>query len=208
MLIRLADGTCRSCGRRSILVTRNLGACGDCLRHQPRRLLPPILEFHREVRRRFGLPAEPPQASDGLPCKICVHQCRIGEGDFGYCGLRANRGGKLLVLGGAPDCGILQWYYDPLPTNCVGMWACAERGTCDGYKNLAVFYGGCSLNCLFCQNRHHRRLVARRSPRVSAEELVAAADEATACICFFGGDPTPQMPHALATAELALRRQR
>jgi pyruvate formate lyase activating enzyme len=37
----------------------------------------------------------------------------------------------------------------------------------------------------------------------TVEELVAAVDERTSCICFFGGDPVPQAPFALRAARLA-----
>jgi pyruvate formate lyase activating enzyme len=88
-----------------------------------------------------------------------------------------------------------------------------------GYHNLAVFYGSCSFNCLFCQNWHYRDLLpdekevdaVRRSTiknldflspqhAISAHELVAIATSRTFCICYFGGDPASQMPHALASA--------
>jgi pyruvate formate lyase activating enzyme len=112
----------------------------------------------------------------------------------------------------------LEWYYDSLPTNCVGWWFCpgctgrgypvyaykpeAERGYC----NLAVFYGACSYDCLYCQNWHYRKLSAKHEPVVSAENLAAKADERVSCICYFGGDPSPQMPHSLEVSRLALER--
>ncbi len=72
--------------------------------------------------------------------------------------------------------------------------------------NLAVFYGSCSLDCLFCQNWHYRNLSANLQPVVSAESLAAKADAHVSCICFFGGDPSVQMPHALQTSRLALEK--
>jgi pyruvate formate lyase activating enzyme len=41
---------------------------------------------------------------------------------------------------------------------------------------------------------------------VSAKELARAADESTTCICYFGGDPTPQILHALKTSKLSLEK--
>ncbi len=196
---------CRECGRSSHLIAEALGACVDCIRDHPERVLPAIQEFHAYSRRAFDLPTEPPQASDGAPCTLCVRQCRIAEGELGYCGLRSNRGGKLAHLAGTRKSGVLQWYYDPLPTNCVAEWVCAE-GAHHGYKNLAVFYGACSFNCLFCQNWSYRDLARARSPILSAEELADQVDDTTACICYFGGDPSPQMPHAIAASELALKK--
>jgi len=43
---------------------------------------------------------------------------------------------------------------------------------------------------------------------MSAESLAAKADAHVSCICFFGGDPSAQMPHALKTSRLALEKAR
>lgn len=130
----------------------------------------------------------------------------MAEGERGYCNLRENCGGRMAVLGGSPEAGVLHWYYDPLPTNCVAMDVCGARGS-RGKDNLAVFYGACSLNCLFCQNWQYMQNAAAMSPQVSAAELAQAATGRVACICYFGGDPTPQLPHALATSRLAGTRR-
>lgn len=37
--------------------------------------------------------------------------------------------------------------------------------------------------------------------------MAGKVDDQTACICFFGGDPAPQMPHAIATARRAMKRK-
>jgi pyruvate formate lyase activating enzyme len=79
-----------------------------------------------------------------------------------------------------------------------------SKGVEYGYKNLAVFYGACSFNCLFCQNWHYRELTRSLSPTMSARELAGWVDDKTSCICFFGGDPSPQMPHALETSRIAV----
>lgn len=123
-------------------------------------------------------------------------------------------------MGASTEKGILSWYYDPLPTNCVATWVCpagtgrgypafARRpGPEYGYKNLAVFYEACSFDCLFCQNWHYRLKATTASAFVSAEELASAVDERTTCICYFGGDPTPQLPHSILTSKIALERAR
>lgn len=112
--------------------------------------------------------------------------------------------------------GAVQWYFDPLPTNCVAAWVCPECRDLEGArrhrlfvtidrKNLAVFYESCTFDCLFCQNWHFRD--GFRKPHThSAEDLAEACDDATACICYFGGDPASQMEHALAAARLARER--
>jgi len=175
-------------------------------------------EAHATSRARFNLPPTPPRDSDGLLCGGCANDCRIGEGRFGYCGLVANVGGKVVRYGGVPQQAILEWYYDPLPTNCVAWWFCPgctgagypkysyTQGPEVGRLNLAVFYGACSYDCLYCQNWHYRHNASKLNPKMSAEDLASKATAEVACICFFGGDPSPQMPHALRTSEIALER--
>jgi len=113
----------------------------------------------------------------------------------------------------------VSWYYDSLPTNCVADWICPagtgagypdyayQQGVEHGYKNLAVFYHACTFDCLFCQNWHYRQLVGGGG-WVAASKLAEAVDEHTACICYFGGDPTPQLPHAIYASRLALEKNR
>jgi len=196
--------TCAHCERSSPLIASTLGVCVDCIRRYPNEVLPHILRVHQETRREFSLPTTPPRTDGGIRCPLCVNACIIGEGEIGYCGLRTVREGRLVHLAGTRRRGILHWYYDPLPTNCVADWVCPGRERY-GHKNLAVFYGACSLNCLFCQNWHFRSLDPE-GDAISAKELADAADARTFCVCYFGGDPTPQMPHALAASRILARR--
>jgi pyruvate formate lyase activating enzyme len=120
-------------------------------------------------------------------------------------------------LVGTPREAVLEWYHDPLPTNCCADWVCPggsqsgyprfshAPGPERGYQNLAVFYYGCTFDCLFCQNWHWRYGVAT-DRRLSAPDLARAVDSTTSCICFFGGDPTPQLPHAIHASRLAVRQ--
>ena len=122
-------------------------------------------------------------------------------------------------MGGTPKEAVVSWYYDPLPTNCVADWICPgctgvgypdfayRHGPEYDYKNLAVFYQACSFDCLFCQNWDYR-YSATQTGLISAVDLARAVDEHTSCICFFGGDPAPQLPHALRTSRLALERNK
>jgi pyruvate formate lyase activating enzyme len=120
----------------------------------------------------------------------------MGDGERGYCGLRTARRGRIVHLAGTPRRGLVEWYRDPLPTNCVADWVCAGRRR-PGDHNLAVFYASCSSDCLFCQNWHFRA-ASPGEGGLSAAELAAVANPRTFCVCFFGGDPASQMPHALA----------
>ena len=208
---------CEICGKESILISRFLGLCLDCIHHHFNRILPRIEKAHTESRLPFALPNAPPQDEQGVECKLCVNECRLPQGGVSYCGLRQNKDGRL--RGVSADKANVSWYYDPLPTNCVADWVCPggtgvgypkfayRQGAEYGYKNLAVFYQACSFDCLFCQNWHYR-YQARKEGKVSASLLADEVDERTSCICYFGGDPTPQLPHSLRTSRLALERNK
>lgn len=206
---------CQVCGRGSESLSKSLQICLGCIRSGDEGVRDFIEEAHIKSRAPFNLCNSPPKDEGGIPCKICINECRIPEGGGGYCGLRKGVDGVL--MGVSPEEGNLSWYYDGLPTNCVADWVC-PGGTGSGYprfantpgpeygfKNLAVFYHGCSFDCLFCQNWKHRERIWDRR-RISVQELVLAVDDRTSCICYFGGDPTPQLPHSIEASKKALER--
>jgi pyruvate formate lyase activating enzyme len=186
-----------------------LGICGACLRERFADARARVGAIHADSRAAFDLPTMPPRHPDGIRCALCANECVIGEGERGFCGLRTVRQGKLVHLAGTPARGLLHWYRDPLPTNCVADWVC-EGSKHPGYHNLAVFYASCTANCLFCQNWHFRQTSPLsgegKGEGLSAEELAATANVRTFCVCYFGGDPASQMPHALAASKLLAQR--
>jgi pyruvate formate lyase activating enzyme len=206
---------CINCGKESRLISTPLSMCADCIRNDFENVLLHIQKVHFEIRKKYNLPPSPPRDPHGKKCTLCVNQCQIPEGEIGYCGLRKNVKGK--IMGGGIKNGNLSLYHDSLPTNCVADWVCAGgseagypeysyfKGAEYGYKNLAVFYQACSFDCLFCQNWHYRESVFSRG-KISAEELSDNVDPKTSCICYFGGDPTPQLIHAIKTSRLALKK--
>lgn len=205
-------GTCQFCKETSSNISRELSLCLRCIREKPDKALPIGRAAHLRSRAAYGLPATPPQDPGGIPCQICGNECRMGEGSLGYCGLRENRDG--IMTGVSHHAGKLSWYHDPLPTNCVADWVCAggtgegypryafSPGPEHGYKNLAVFFHACSFDCLYCQNWQFRKETLR--PRLSPiHQLVSNVDARTSCICYFGGDPSCQLPFALKASRQA-----
>ncbi|MCX7857717.1 MAG: radical SAM protein [Deltaproteobacteria bacterium] len=151
-----------------------------------------------------------------MKCTVCGNECVIGQNEKGYCGLR-EKVGQTLSYG--PQIASLEFYHDPLPTNCVADWVCAGgtgsgypefayfSGPEYGYKNLAVFFRACSFNCLFCQNWHFR-LPTPKKVIVTTDELSMAIDDKTSCVCFFGGDPSCQLPYAISFSNLAIKKKK
>ncbi len=207
--------SCPSCGREGVLISRTLSACVSCLRNASGEAGKRLEDIHRASRRGFPLPPTIPREVQGAECQRCVNRCRLGEGQRGFCGVRERQGGRIVSRAGKGQA-LVHWYHDALPTNCVADWVCPggtgagypqwayAPGPERGYYNLAVFFYGCTFNCLFCQNWTHK-LLGEAEVR-SEEELAAAAGRSTACVCFFGGDPTPQLEWALAAAHLARQR--
>jgi len=208
---------CINCGKESKLVTRALELCADCIQKDFKKLLTRIEKAHSKSRKQFNLPLKPPEDADGIKCNYCVNECKIGEDKTGYCGLRYNSGGK--IYPDNPDEANLSFYFDPLPTNCVADWVCPAGSSCGypeysysrgpeyGYKNLAVFFQACSFNCLFCQNWHYKEKIFS-SKKITSSQLADVISEKTACVCYFGGDPTPQLPFAIKFSELALEKNK
>jgi pyruvate formate lyase activating enzyme len=206
---------CRHCGNSDRLLSPRLGYCAACIRSHFSQVWPEIEAIHHESRGAFNLPLTPPQDPQGQRCTLCFQACRIPEGGYGFCGARRVKDGR--ISGGTAPGARLSYYYDPLPTNCVADWFCPggtgagypQYANCQGpergYTNLAVFYHACNFNCLFCQNWAFKKATFTGA-RVPARELAAAVKKNIACICYFGGDPTPQLPHALAASRLALEQ--
>ncbi len=209
-------GVCAKCGKTSNEIAQTLSLCAACIPQADSAMLSRLEQVHRQAHAPFGLEGIPPRAADGIVCGLCVNQCRIAPGKTGYCGVRRNENGAL--KGGTANEAAVSWSFDELPTNCVADWVCPggtgtgypkfthKRRAERGYFNLAVFYEACSFDCLFCQNWQYKNQTAAGRP-FSAHELAEDVTDDTACICFFGGDPACQLPHALALSQIA-RQQR
>lgn len=113
------------------------------------------------------------------------------------------------MVSAAPGKALLHHYLDPHVTNCCNAYFCpagtgagypryaCTNGPEHGYYNLALFFYGCSLNCLFCQNWTHKRISS--APQTSVDELVdlTLSNKRISCWCWFGGSPEPQLPFAV-----------
>ncbi len=207
-------GTCQYCRKNARIISDTIGFCAHCIRNHFDAVWPQIKKVHDHSRMPYGLPKDPPRADNGINCGLCVHECRIPEGQTGYCGLRRMKNGH--IYGGRPHEGNLYYYSDPLPTNCVGDFVCpagtsrgypqysVSRGPELGHRNLAVFYHACAFNCLYCQNYHYKDRTSSYQ-NIPAKKLSQAVDKKTTCICYFGGDPTPQILHAIKASKIALQ---
>lgn len=192
---------CSVCGQSSRLISSFLSVCSACARSPESREI--AAEAHRRSLRSFGLKA--PSGST-VSCGQCVNECSMDEGERGMCGLRMSSSDKVVPAFGGEAA--VDWYYVPLPTNCVAEWVCGEQGAClpSRGKSLAIFFHGCTFDCLFCQNWHHKEGLSTPARRDTLDRLVRAVDADTRCACFFGGDPTPQLQFALRACDAWMAR--
>ena len=176
------------------------------------------LANHGRFRARFGLPPSPPRSTGGVRCTLCAAECIMADGEVGYCGIRSAKKGRM-VSPTTPDRALLHYYLDPHVCNCCNAYFCpagtgsgypkyaVKPGPELGYYNLALFFYGCSFNCLFCQNWNHK--VLEQAKLVTAREIVdlTLGNEKVTCWCWFGGSAEPQLPFALNASRLVLEEK-
>jgi pyruvate formate lyase activating enzyme len=209
---KCGEANCAVCGKALDKISTCPGVCPECARNRPEEGSAHITQVHAESHCMFGLPSKAPRNPEGALCSLCFHRCRMGEDQRGYCGVRYGNPASMRKDGRSRA--QVSFYYDPLPTNCVADWVCPggtgagfpmyanDSGPEAGYYNLAVFFEACNFNCLYCQNWTFRK--RQLCPQwVKGEALEKALRPDTSCICFFGGDPGPQLPFAFRFAEAA-----
>ncbi len=206
---------CRVCGKTLRGIATCIGVCPDCARKRPDESRGRIEQVHAESREMFGLPTRPAANPEGIECNLCTLRCKMGKSQKGYCGIR--NGGRSSLRTDGRSRALVSYYYDPLPTNCVADWVCPggtgagfpqfcnDSGPEVGFYNLAVFFEACNFNCLYCQNWCFRK--NQLSPRwTHLEKVEQAVNRNTSCICFFGGDPGPQLPFAFRLSKAVQKK--
>ncbi|MFW9935945.1 MAG: radical SAM protein, partial [Candidatus Thorarchaeota archaeon] len=189
-----------------------LPVCASCLRSRPDESSEIIQGAHKWRSYLFELPEIVYEGKDGIQCKVCANECCIPEGEKGYCGLRLNQNGRLVQKVSATRA-LLHYYLDPHITNCCASYFC-PGGTGVGYpkwsmnprpeygfSNLSVFFYGCSLDCLFCQNVSHKRVAQGTLVKLGDLLSVIENNSKISCVCYFGGSPEPQLPFTIRFME-------
>ncbi len=137
--------------------------------------------------------------NDRVACALCAHRCEIEPGSFGTCGVRENRGGKLVTLAYGE---VVAASPDPIEKKPLFHFF-------PGTSSFSIAAAGCNFRCGFCQNwrisqrREHARF-AGESRSLSPESIVRLA-RAAGCrsISYTYTEPTIFFEYALDTAILA-----
>ena len=83
-----------------------------------------------------------PATASKVHCYLCPRHCHIGEGQAGFCYIRANEGGKLYSLGYAHPAAL---QIDPIEKKPLNHFM-------PGTKIFSMGTAGCNMGCFFCQN--------------------------------------------------------
>jgi pyruvate formate lyase activating enzyme len=83
-----------------------------------------------------------PEADGKVLCTLCPRECRIGEGQNGFCWIRRNRGGRLVTTGWGTTT---RFAVDPIEKKPISHFR-------PGSQVLSFGTAGCNLGCRFCQN--------------------------------------------------------
>ena len=83
-----------------------------------------------------------PLAGGEVRCELCPRECRIPQGQRGFCKVRENRDGKLFSLVCGNPCAI---HLDPIEKK--PLFHVLPSSTA-----LSVATAGCNLHCKFCEN--------------------------------------------------------
>jgi len=75
-------------------------------------------------------------------CRLCPHQCILGENDRGFCRTRVVKEGKLHTIAYGNPCAV---HLDPMEKKPLYHFL-------PGRPVLSIATGGCNLRCLNCQN--------------------------------------------------------
>jgi pyruvate formate lyase activating enzyme len=132
-------------------------------------------------------------------CTLCPRDCRLAEGQAGFCAIRENRGGRLWSLGYGASTGFAS---DPIEKKPLNHFH-------PGTQVLSFGTAGCNLGCRYCQNwdiskKHLEDM--RTAVKTPAEVCELAERMGCPSIAFTYNDPVIWAEWAIDVAKEARRR--
>ena len=133
-------------------------------------------------------------SGDRILCDLCPRACALKSGDRGFCFVRQNVGGRMVLTTYGRSTGFC---IDPIEKKPLNHFY-------PGTSVLSFGTAGCNLGCKFCQNwdisksRQIEQLSQHATP-----EMIAAAAVAHGCrsVAFTYNDPVIWAEYAIDTAE-------
>ncbi|MFN3870064.1 MAG: AmmeMemoRadiSam system radical SAM enzyme [Aquificaceae bacterium] len=94
-------------------------------------------------------------------CKACAQRCLLKEGEYGKCGVRLNKGGKLYLTVYGLVCAI---NIDPIEKKPLYHFL-------PGSLSLSIGTVGCNFSCKFCQNWEISQYPQSHNYEIFGEEI-------------------------------------
>jgi pyruvate formate lyase activating enzyme len=134
-----------------------------------------------------------------LRCTLCPRECLLGDGQAGFCSVRENRGGEMVLLAYGKSTGFA---VDPIEKKPLYHFL-------PGTEVLSFGTVGCNLGCRFCQNWNISKAKASgRGMETHTPEQVVDLAVSAGCpsIAFTYNDPIIWAEWAIDVAREARRR--
>ena len=136
----------------------------------------------------------------GVRCTLCPRGCRLADGQAGFCAVRENRGGRLVLATWGRTTGFA---VDPIEKKPLAHFR-------PGSTVLSFGTAGCNLGCQFCQNwstsKARLDLVSSDADWTPARVVDLAVAQGAPGVAFTYNDPIIWAEYALDVAEEAHRR--
>ena len=130
---------------------------------------------------------------DRIECDLCPRRCVMKDGDRGFCFVRQNLGGQMMLTTYGRSTGFC---IDPIEKKPLNHFL-------PGTSVLSFGTAGCNLGCKFCQNWDisKSRETERLSQRALPDEIARAALEmGCASVAYTYNDPVIWAEYAIDTA--------
>src|SRR3712207_5214343 len=127
-----------------------------------------------------------------LVCDLCPRRCALKEGDRGFCFVRQNLGGRMMLTTYGRSTGFC---IDPIEKKPLNHFY-------PGTSVLSFGTAGCNLGCKFCQNWDiSKSKEIERLSEVATPEAIAAAAQSMNCrsVAFTYNDPVVWAEYAIDT---------
>lgn len=135
-----------------------------------------------------------PIAGGRIECTLCPRRCNLKAGDRGFCFVRENRDGEMVLTTYGKSTGFC---IDPIEKKPLNHFF-------PGTAVLSFGTAGCNLGCKFCQNwdisksRQVERLSSQAEPHAIAQ---AAREHGCHSVAFTYNDPVIWAEYAIETAK-------
>ena len=150
-------------------------------------------KWYSALAERSDAATQPAGHDDRILCELCPRACKLKPDDRGFCFVRKNVGGKMVLDTYGKSTGFC---IDPIEKKPLNHFL-------PGTPVLSFGTAGCNLGCKFCQNWDisKSREVARLSDHASPEAIADAAEKfGCRSVAFTYNDPVIWAEYAIDTA--------